>query len=270
VARRTEITVGVVVLIIGAAGLIYAANSQGDATYGSPTTAPGVSTISAPGYGCGGSSGSSVPGEVQQVENSSQFVQLSQGNCYNYMGASYGETGGASVAEYTFNYYNGTVFYPCGTFPAEQVTSQIQVAVPDNGTTTSASMFQFSNDTAMLNVYNGCGPNLPPVGVVSAEIVIVMVPAYQELNITLSTASSPSAITSLTAVLVTPGVNDTLAFTGITPYTPAKPGTTVFQLEQMEIPVTVITGGIYNMSIQGSYSNGESFSYLVQVALVNP
>jgi hypothetical protein len=264
--RRTEITIGVVVLIVAAAALIYAANAQGGETYGSPTAAQGVSTISAPGYSCGDPR---IPPVVQRVENSSQFVQLSQGNCYNYMGASYGGDQGSSVPEYTFNYYDGTVFYPCGTFPAELVTSQIQVAVPGNGTISSGSTFQFNNDTSMLNVYNGCGPNLPPVGVVSADTIIITVPALQELNITLSTASSPSAITSLTAVLITPGANDTIAFTGITPSTPAKPGSTVSHTHLMGVPVTVITGGIYSMSIQGSYSNGQSFSYVVQVVLVN-
>jgi len=259
--RRTEITIGVVVLIIAAAGLIYVANVPA-----SPGTAQSVSTISAPGYGCGGPS---VPEAVQQVELSSQFVQLSQGSCYNYIGASYGEDQGSSVVEYTFNDYNGTVFYPCGTFPAEPAMSQIKVSVPGNGTISSGSTFQFSNDSAMLNVYSGCGPNLPPVGVVSADIVTVTVPAYRELNITLSTASSPSAITRLTAVLVTPGANDTLPFTGITPSTPAEPGSTISQVDMMGIPLTVITGGIYSMSIQGSYSNGQSFSYLVQVAMVN-
>jgi hypothetical protein len=265
-SRRTEITIGVVVLIVAAAALIYAANAQGGETYGSPTTAQGVSTISAPGYSCGDPR---IPTVVQQVENSSQFVQLSQGNCYNYMGASYGGDQGSSVPEYTFNYYNGTVFYPCGTFPAELVTSQIQVAVPGNGTISSGSTFQFNNDTSMLNVNSGCGPDLPPVGVVSAATIIITVPALQELNITLSTASSPSAITSLTALLITPGANDTIAFTGITPSTPAKPGSTVSQTHLMGVPVTVITGGIYSMSIQGSYSNGQSFSYVVQVVLVN-
>jgi hypothetical protein len=264
--RRNEIATGVIVLIAVSAALIYSAYAQDGLPSTSTLSASGVSTVSAPGFPY---DDSSVPSAAGQVELNSEFVQLSQGLCYNYIGESYGESQGASFAQYTFNYYNGTVFYPCGTFPAELVVGQIRVATPGNGSVSGESTFQFSNDTASLNVYDGCGPNLPPAGVVSAELVIVTIPAVPELSLTLSTVSAQAPIASLTAVLITSGANDTLSFAGVTPSTPALPGTIISQLELINGQVTLTTGGVYDMSIQGSYSDGQNFSYVVTVALVS-
>jgi hypothetical protein len=49
----------------------------------------------------------------------------------------------------------------------------------------------------------------------------------------------------------------------------STPGTTVSQLELISGQVPLTTGGVYDMSIQGSYSDGQNFSYVVTVALVS-
>jgi hypothetical protein len=51
--------------------------------------------------------------------------------------------------------------------------------------------------------------------------------------------------------------------------TPALPVSIIFQVELLTGQTTLVTGGVYNMSIQDTYSGGQGFSYVVRVALVN-
>jgi hypothetical protein len=152
---------------------------------------------------------------------------------------------------------------------AASVVSQIQVTTPGDGAATSGSTFQLNNETSSLNANSDCSSSLPPAGVVSAELVVVTIPAVPQLNLTLSTAGASQPITDLTAVVISPDYNQTVDFARVTSATPAPPGSIIFQVELLTGQTTLVTGGVYNMPIQGTYSNGQDFSYVVRVALVN-
>jgi hypothetical protein len=257
-----ESTLGVVLVLCVSAALIYAAYGLDSVATTTTTLQSGVSTISEPGYPC--DDVTAIPSAAAEEEASAQFAQLSQGLCYNFV--SENQTDGQASVGYTFNYYNGSVVYPCGTAPAELVVSQIRAS--DNGSAPGQPMFQFSNDTGALNPSGGCGSDLPPVAVVSAEISDVTIPAVPELNLTMSTEFAPQPVSSVTAVLIS-SVNETVHFAKVTHSSPASPGSVIYQLDIINGKVSLASGGLYRMQIEGSYSDGETFSYVAEVALVN-
>jgi hypothetical protein len=70
---------------------------------------------------------------VQQIGQNPAFVALTGGLCYSYVGNSYSTSPSGNVTAFFFDRYNGTIFYPCGTFPAKLVVSQIAVNAIFNG-----------------------------------------------------------------------------------------------------------------------------------------
>ncbi|MDA4136572.1 MAG: hypothetical protein OK449_06220 [Thaumarchaeota archaeon] len=68
--------------------------------------------------------------------------------------------------------------------------------------------------------------------------------------------------------MISSDYNQMVDFARVTSSTPAPPGTTVFRVELLTGQTTLVTGGVYNLSIQGTCSNGQDFSYVVVVAPV--
>src|SRR5580700_7060689 len=111
---------------------------------------------------------------VDEIVQDPAFVTLTHGLCYSFALTDYGKVLNTAQWEnftnFVFDHYNGTIIYPCGTFPAKLTVSQIQVSAVLNGTTIEkiASM-GLNNDTASLNEYMACpwGLTPPPVWVKS-------------------------------------------------------------------------------------------------------
>ena len=137
------------------------------------TTAPWPSQVS-----------TSYQSVVQQIEQNPAFVALTNGLCYSFTLNYYGESGGQSLTTFVFNQYNGTVFYPCGTFPANLTVSQIQVTVFSGTTTNEISSMWLDNQTASLNVYS-CPLANNPLWVHSVLIVPPYTPAGPTVEVTL-------------------------------------------------------------------------------------
>ena len=141
---------------------------------------------------------------VQEIEQNPAFVALTNRLCYSLTLNDYGESGGQSLTTFIFNQYNGTVFYPCGTFPANLTVSQIQVTVFNGTTTNEISSMWLDNQTASLNVYN-CPLANTPVWVHSVLIVPPYTPAGPTVEVTLRADLEQAPITNLTAVLALTG-----------------------------------------------------------------
>jgi len=180
-----------------------------------------VGTVSTSGVPC---TDPSLAAATLQVMSDPRFTQLADGLCYNFIGVSDSATGtSGTTTVYTFDCYNGSVFYPYGTFPEAAVSSQIQADVAIKGSVLSVESASLVNGTSALNSGPSCGPNPPPVSVVSAQLVEVTIPAVLEVNLTLDARFAPSAVTGLTAVIVATGGNETIAFAGVTPGRPLPP-----------------------------------------------
>lgn len=262
--RSNEIAIGVVVVLCLSAGLVYGVYAHdGPATSAGGATTT-FTTMSTPGDPCNGT----LTSQVQEIENSAKFSQESQGECYSYIGSSTVTQENQTSTVYGFDYFNGTVGYPCGTFPVETVISQIDVTVPPNGSVTSAS-YQLDNDTTGLNIYEGCGPHLPSVGIVSAQTLAALVPVVPEVNLTLSAANSGQPITRLSAVIEAQGGNLTLVFSQVSTSSPLEPGNTTWELGLLNAQVSLTPGLVYPMTISGTFSDGTTFSYAAQIVPVS-
>jgi hypothetical protein len=262
--RRTVVVFTVALVVVVAAVFGYLSYRRSPAT---GTSTASVGTVATPGVSC---EDPSLSAAAAKVEADSRFTQLSDGLCYNFVGVSdtaAGTSGSTSV--YTFDYYDGSVFYPCGTFPQALVASQIQADVLTNGSLLSVQNASRVNGTSALNSGPVCGPNPPPVSVVSAQLVEVTIPAVLEVNLTLDARSAPLAVTQLTAVIVVPGGNQAIAFTGVTPGRPLSPGRAASQISIITGPASLVAGGVYDMAIDGRFQGGQTFAYTVQIALVN-
>lgn len=226
-----------------------------------------VETVASPGTAC---TDPSLSATVVQVEENPQFVGLSDGLCYSFLGtdsASTGEQG--TTTTYTFDYYNGSVVYPCGNLPDELVVSQIQVQVVGNGTQPIVQSARLDNDSSSLNARSDCGASSPAVSVVGAQLVEVTIPAVLEVNLTLDARSATQPITSLSVVIMFPDANQTIGFDGVTTGTPLLPDRSVSQISILSGLPSFVEGGVYGMTIEGQYQDRQPFQYSVQIALGN-
>jgi len=261
--RRTTAVVLAVVVIAAVLGY---------ALYGESATAvvsvSSIATVSTSGQPC---TDSSLAATAAQVEAAPQFTSLSGGLCYNFVGAgdaTNGTSGSSSV--YTFDYYNGSIFYPCGTFPEAIVVSQIQAEVLTSGSLLAVQTASLVNDTSTLNSGAACGPNPPALSVVSAQLVEVTIPAVLEVNLTLDARFASQPVTQLSAVMMLPGGNQTVTFSGVTAGMPLSPGQEASQISIITGPAGFAAGGVYEMAIDGQFQGGQPFGYTVQIALVSP
>ena len=201
---------------------------------------------------------------VQQIEQNPAFVALTNGLCYSFALNGNATYEGQSFTAFVFNQYNGTIYYPCGTFPAKLTVSQIQVNAVLNGTKIEEIVAMYlDNGTSGLNV-GGCTSSVP-VGVSSVTLVPPYTPAGPTIKVTLYGDSGPMPVTSLTAVLSLTGKNQTFEFSGVSASSPLLPGQLTSQTETIIGPVSIDTNSTYSMTIAGTFQNGQTFSYPVQI-----
>jgi len=225
-----------------------------------------VGTLTSAGVAC---TDPSLSTTAAQAEGDPKFTQLSGGLCYSFLGTNDSTVGNpGTTAVYTFDYYNGSVIYPCGTYPEVLVVSQIQAEVVTNGSGSVVSSAKLVNDTTSLNSGADCGSDRPPVWVVSAQLVEVTIPAVLEVNLTLAAPSPPQQVTGLKAVILVPGANQTIEFAGVTPSSPLSAGRSASQISIITGPAGFTAGEVFEMAIEGQYQGGQPFGYTVQVALV--
>jgi hypothetical protein len=260
-----------IVVVLTVALVVAVAAIFGYLLYGSSaavgTSTESIGTVVTSGVSC---EDPSLSAAAIRVEADTRFTQLADGLCYNFIGvddSSSGTSGTTSV--YTFDYYNGSVFYPCGTFPEAVIASQIQAEVVTSGSVLSVQNASLVNGTSTLNSGPSCGPNPPPLLVISAQLVEVTIPAVLEVNLTLDAHFAPSAVTELSTVIVAEGGNQTIAFAGVTPARPLSPGQVVSQISIITGPGSFAAGGVYDLAIDGRFQGGQTFAYTVQIALVN-
>ncbi len=264
--RRTKAAVVLtsVVVIIAAVALGNVLGGGGGPRLSSTAT---VGSLTSAGVAC---TDPSLSATAAQAEGDPRFTQLSDGLCYSFVGTGDSAVGGSDIAAlYTFDYYNGSVIYPCGTFPQALVVSQIQAEVVANGSRSVVQSAELVNDTASLNSATGCGPDRPPVSVVSAQLVEVTIPAVLEVNLTLDAPSPPQPVTALKAVILVPGANQTIEFSGVTPRNPLSAGRSASQISIITGPAGFTAGEVFEMAIEGKYQGGQSFEYTVEIALVS-
>ena len=102
--------------------------------------------------------------------------------------------------------------------------------------------------------------------VVSVTDAEALVPAVPELNLTLSSPVGPTHVTSLTAILALDGGYQRFDFKGATPANPLSQDVRISAIE-------IVTGlgftadQVYPMTLEGTLSNGQTFSYSVQVQI---
>ncbi len=209
---------------------------------------------------------------VQQIEQNPAFVALTGGLCYPYTGNSYGSSQGENLTSFFFNEYNGTIFYPCGTFPAKLVVSMIAVGTIFNANKIDGiTSMELENDLGDLNQYSCPGGTSLPVVVDSVTLVPPYTPAGPTIQVTLSASGEQTPITNLTAVLSLTGKNQTFEFSGVSASSPLLEGQLASQTETVVGPVSVDTNATYPMTIEGSFQDGQTFSYpvTVQVQVTN-
>ena len=208
---------------------------------------------------------SSYQPAVQQIEQNPAFLALTGGLCYSYTGNSYGTSQGENITSFYFNEYNGTIFYPCGTFPSNLVVSQIIVDTVFNANKIDGiiSMGQ-ENDLQSLNIYS-CPYSTIPVWVRSVMLVPPYTPAGPTINVTLYASVQQAPITNLTAVLSLTGRSQTFDFSGVSASNPLLQGHSASQTETVIGPVSVDTNATYPMTIEGSFQDGQAFSYQVSI-----
>lgn len=203
---------------------------------------------------------------VQQIEQNPVFTALTNGNCYTFSLTYYGESQGQSLTTFVFNQYNGTIFYPCGTFPAQLIVSQMQVtlAAGADGVQETSSMW-LDNQTSSLDVYN-CPLSVTPVWVHSVELVPSLTAAGQTIAVALMAAPEQADITNLTATILLAGGNVTFSF-GASPSNPLQAGQPTSQAETIIAPASMSAGSTYQMTIEGSFQNGQPFNYAVEIEI---
>ena len=246
---RTEIVLAalVVLALLG----VYFLYTEGSALT-SGSQAGRVETVSTTGVNC---NSAAIPQAAQVAQNDSRFASLSGGLCYNYVGENQSE--GTTV--FYFNYYNGTIVYPCGTSPQELATSQIQAIVSSSGEVASVLM---SNQSS-LNAAAPCGPGAPQVVVASVQDVESTIPAVPQLNVTLAASPAASTIASLSASLTLDGGSQ--LFQLVAAPSTLAPGHAVSKTEIVLSGVSFSANEVYPMKISGAFANGQTFSYTVHV-----
>lgn len=245
---RLLVVVLVAILLVGV--VLFFVESDASASGGQPGL---ITTVSTTGVSC---DDPSMPLAAQQVEQQAAFTGLSGGACYNYLGE--------NATLMSFGRYNGTLVYQCGVSPVEVPQSVIQYTVegPEAG---SARMLNSSAISAEFYPQGACSPNTP-VRIVSMMDVGSLIPAVPQLNLTVSSPAGPFRVTSLAAVLTLNGGTQRFDFGGITPSKPLAQGVAVSD-------VVIVSGlnftadQVYPMTLKGTLSNGQTFSYLVQVQI---
>jgi hypothetical protein len=250
---RTELIVALLVVATLIGVYVYYLESNALTSVGG---AGGARSISTTGVGC---DDSSMPPSAQAAEQDASFTSISDGLCYDYMGESV--LGG--VTTLTFDYYNGTIAYPCGTVAVDLVGSQILARVSASGAVTSVT-----EENSSLNDHGPCPATPPAVEVVSVADVESTIPAVPQLNVTLRASPGASQITSLKAVLTLDGGSQQFQLVS-SPSTLAA-GKVASKVEIVLEGVTFNSNENYPMAISGAFADGQTFSYeaYVQVAQV--
>ena len=201
---------------------------------------------------------------VQQIEQNPAFIGLTGGLCYSFTLNYSGVSAGQSLATFVFNQYNGTIVYPCGYFPANLIVSQIQVTVFNGTTFNEINSMWLENDTSQLNV-SSCPLTNYPVSVQSVILTPPYTPAGPTVEITLRGNIEQMPITNLTAILSLTGRNQTFQFSGVNASSPLLYEQFRSQTEIIVGPVSIDSSAIYPMTITGTFENGQTFSFDVQV-----
>lgn len=203
---------------------------------------------------------------VQQIEQDPAFIALMGGHCYSYGGNnSYGTAHGENLTSFSFSEYNGTISYPCGYFPAKLVVSQILVGTVYNADKIDAiTAMSLENDLRSLDMYS-CPYDDLPLWVHSVTIVPPYTLAGPTIQVTLYASGEQAPITNLTAVLSLTGENQTFEFSGVSASNPLLQGELASQTDAVVGPVSADTTATYPMTIEGSFQDGQAFTYAVTV-----
>ena len=145
--RRVAVAAALVILAVVAAA-VYAQVVPVAPPPDGTSTQP-ARTLSAPGEPC---TDPLLPAAVLNVEEDAQFQALSGGLCYSFLGQGdpTSESAGAATT-YTFDYYNGSVVYPCGDLPEEAAASQVQVVAIANGSVATVETALLESDAPSLD-----------------------------------------------------------------------------------------------------------------------
>ena len=141
-------------------------------------------------------------------------------------------------------------------------------AVP-GGTQRVIQSVQLDNDLASLNARDDCGASPGTVSAVGAQIVVPTIPTVLEVTLTPDTRFASQPITGLSAVIALRGADQTIGFDGVTLGTPLLPDRSASRLRTLSGLPTLLEGGVYGMTMEGQFQDGQPFSYAVQIALVN-
>jgi len=242
--ERVLVVVGLIVAVSAvAAYFVEAQNSHGG-------SGGEITTITTTGVGCGAGS---IPQVATAAEGDPRFVALAGGHCYDYIGED--SSGAAPVL--TFNYYNGTIVYACGTTAYDVVAGRIEANLTSTGAIGSVWA-----PTQGLNLPHDC-PGSGPVSVVSVDDVSSLIPAVPVLKITLQATPGQQAITVLRASLTLAGATESFVFVG--PPDTLTPGA---EVSNSQITSTFSSGVLYPLTISGTFADGQAFTVqaYVQVA----
>jgi hypothetical protein len=243
----------VVLIVMSLVGVYYYLTTDQLTSQGQTS---GAASISTTGINCNDGSMDAV---AQRVESDPRFTSLSNGLCYNYMG----QNASSGQSELTFDYYNGTITYPCGGEPLQPAASQIRVGLATNG---SIASIQLDNSSA-IGVAPSC-PGAPlAVSVVSVTDVESTIPAVPQLNVTLVAGQGQQAIASLRATLVLDGGSQSFQF--VSPPATLAPGSAVSKTEIVLSGVSFSSSRVYPMTLSGAFEGGQAFSYVVHVEVAN-
>jgi hypothetical protein len=211
-----------------------------------------IQTITTTGVACGTGS---IPQTAVAVEADPRFVALAGGLCYSYMG----EDSSGGVPVLTFDRYNGTIVYECGTTAHDLVVGQIEANVTSDGAIGSIWAPDLS-----LRPQHAC-PAPPPVSVVSVDDVSSLIPAVPELKITLQASPHAQAIATLRASLTLAGGAESFVF--VAPPAALAPGG---EVSKSQITSTFSSEFLYPLTVSGTFADGQAFTVqaYVQVAEV--
>lgn len=252
---RIELVVGVLVALSLIGVAFYYIESSG---LTSTSQTGKVGTVSTTGTHC---NDSSMPQFALAAEQNANFTGLSNGLCYNYFGQS-GSPGSGNLT-LTFFYFNGTITYPCGTYPTQLPASEIQVVTAPDGEVVSAQVVA----SPVFEHPVPCDQSIP-VWVVAVNDVESTIPAVPQLNLTLA-AGGAHPITSLRAVLTLDGGSQTFQFSGVTSSSQLRSPNAVSLTEIVLSSVSFASNEIYPMTVSGTLDNGQTFSYVVHVQIAH-
>lgn len=260
VRKQIFIAVLICMSLVVAAYYLLEINNSSSGTLPEGVQSGEITTVSTTGVSC---NDPSIPQIAQDAELEPAFANLSNGLCYNYLGQNTTEVQGATVL--SFAYYNGTVVYPCGVSPLEVPQSVIRDTVNEGQETGEVQMLNSSAVFQEFYPQANC-PAIPPVYVVSVTDAEALIPAVPELNLTISSPAGPAHVTSLTAILELDGGYQRFHFKGATPANPLPQGVGVSTIVIVN-GLTFTAGQVYPMTLDGTLSNGQTFSYAVQVQI---